>query len=207
MVVLSGSTLLLLWGILVVANKSLLHLTPYKGALIFFLLFIFILYFSTPKTLGKRLAKIIVIDKNGHLPNQLDMVIRSVFYLPDVFLSLGALALISIFRDPWQRRLGDLISNTLVVKIPSVSAPNELDFNLNSKPLVTFPQVKNLPEELLLLVKEALITYNHHPNQAHLEILEDTAQRMSNLLQLNTCPIDAKLFLQTIVKDYITLTR
>lgn len=157
--------------------------------------------------MGKRLAKIIVIDKSGHLPNQLDMVIRSVFYLPDVFLSLGALALISIFRDPWQRRLGDLISNTLVVKVPTVSAPFDINFNLGPIPPVTFPQIISLPEELLLLIKEALITYSINPNQAHLKILEDTAQRIANLLQLDVNPQDAKLFLQTIVKDYITLTR
>lgn len=207
MILLGGSALFLLWGILNYTNKSLPQLTPYRGALIFFLTFLFILYFSTPRTLGKRLAKITVIDKSGRLPTPLDMVIRSVFYLPDIFLSLGGLALISILRDPFQRRLGDLIADTLVIKIPVVSPPIESDFNLDSCPPITYPEIKNLPEELLLLIKEALITYNHVPNQAHLEILEDTAQRIAHVLQLHTPPQDSKLFLQTIVKDYITLTR
>lgn len=180
---------------------------PYKGALIFFLMVLFILYFSTPRTPGKRLAKIVVMDKSGRFPSSLDMVIRAVFYLPDVFLSLGALAMISIFRDPLQRRLGDLIANTMVVKIPAVTAPYQSNFNLDLIPSIYYPEVKNLPEELLLLVKEALVTYNQYPNQAHLEILDNTAQKIAHILQLNDPPENSKLFLQTIVKDYITLTR
>jgi hypothetical protein len=206
-VLLCGGILIVLWGMLSITNKSISQMMPYKGALIFLLLVIFILYFSTPKTLGKRFAKIAVIDKSGRFPNNLDMVIRSVFYLPDVFLSLGALSLISIFRDPHQRRLGDLIADTLVIKIPRVPPPSKSEFNLKAIPPITYPEVKKLPEELLLLVKEALNTYDYFPNQAHLEILEDTALRIAHFLHLNPTPEDSKLFLQTIVKDYITLTR
>ncbi len=167
----------------------------------------FILYFSSPRTIGKRWAKIAVINKKGQLPNSLDMVIRAVFYLPDIFLSFGALAMITVYRDSLQRRLGDLIANTVVVKVPTVRAPSEFDFNIENSHSITYPEIKNLPEELLLLVKEALMSYYLYPNQAHLEILENTAQKIAHILHMNTAPENSKLFLQTIVKDYIMLTR
>ncbi len=82
----------------------------------------FILYsllfetFNKGKSLGKYMMKIRVIKADGSTGKFYDYLVRWVFRILDLYLSLGVFAIILFSLTEHNQRLGDLIANTVVVK-------------------------------------------------------------------------------------------
>lgn len=64
------------------------------------------------KTVGKRIVKLKIVDINYESPKFYQILIRNVFRLVDQLLVVGS---ITILFDGRNRRLGDMISKTMVV--------------------------------------------------------------------------------------------
>lgn len=158
---------------------------------------------------GKMAMRIQVIKINGGKAAFSDYAARWVFRMVDIYFSLGGIAAILIASSSKAQRIGDIVAHTAVVKL----APK---MNLRLKDLLTihsqesyspaYPQARQLKEQEALLIKSALERWRAHKNEAHAEALDLLAQKIREELEVENGS-DNKKFLQTVLKDYVVLTR
>ncbi len=171
------------------------------------LIFELVLSGQTP---GKRAMKIRVVDVYGQAPSGLDLFIRWAFRLVDIWLSLGTLALVMISTSPRGRRLGGVLGNTMVIKVGDATDLTLQDIlsiedRDSYKPL--YSGVYRFEERDMLTVKSVIDRYHKYHNKAHRQLLEVTARRCSEVLELDELPTDQFKFLRTVLRDYIVITR
>ena len=70
-----------------------------------------------------------------------------------------------------------------------------------------YSQAKQLPEEAALLIKTTLDRFNVLRNNAHSEAVSMLAEKVRQVLLIEEPSRDDRRFLQTILKDYVVLTR
>lgn len=71
----------------------------------------------------------------------------------------------------------------------------------------SYPEVKALSDEDMLTIKSVISRYRKHHNEAHEEVLEQLVKRLQDLLNISQIPGSKIEFLQTLLRDYIVLTR
>jgi uncharacterized RDD family membrane protein YckC len=182
----------------------------------FFLISIFVFYslgfevWNNGQSIGKMAMRIQVIKTVGGRATLSDYSARWVFRMIDVYLSVGGVASILIASSAKAQRLGDIVANTAVVKLTPA-------MNLNLKDLLSihsqgsyqpeFLQAKQLEEQDVLLIKAALDRNRKFRNDAHDEAIVLLAEKIKQVLSLDNVPMDNIRFLQTILRDYVVLTR
>ncbi len=162
------------------------------------------------QSLGKRAMGLRVLRTDGRQPAASDCLLRSVFLLVDWLGSLGIVAAVLVSSSANNQRLGDLAANTTVIRTQSrVRFRLEDILRINSlddyRP--TYPQVQKLREEDMLVIKNALARYRRYRNEAHREVVELLCGRLAGLLEIGEVPDNRIEFLQTLLRDYIVLTR
>lgn len=162
------------------------------------------------QTLGKRALKIKALRLNMDGSGLSDYMLRSIFYLIDFFFSGGILAALLISTTQKRQRLGDLTANTTVVKLqPSYSLKLQDILKISTledyEPI--YPEVRNLGEKDMLLIKGTIVRYGKHKNRAHRKAVNDLSLHLQQVLGLPKIPKDRIGFLKTLIKDYIVLTR
>lgn len=201
---------LILWGL-----QALIFPDSYDLMLYFTVFPIILLYnlafeqLNNGQSLGKKILQLRVIRLDGEKTNFLDYLMRWIFRALDIYFSVGGIAILSIISSTYSQRLGDLLANTVVVNVGKserMRLESLLKLNKMDQNKITYPQVAKMPEEAMLVVKETLTKHIQLANAAHDEALDILADKMSK--ELNTkVPKDKKLFLRTLLKDYIVLTR
>ncbi len=159
---------------------------------------------------GKLALKLKVIRLDGKQPLFIDYLLRWSFRMVDIWFTLGAVAIIMINTSRRGQRLGELMSNTIVVK----SRPG-MDIGLRDILSIKsiqdhepkYPGIRAIREEDMLLVKQVIDRYQRFGNEAHRIAIHETAERLSYLLELDKTPDDKLKFLKDCIKDYIVLTR
>jgi len=161
-------------------------------------------------TPGKMAMRLQVVRLDGKPLSFMDHVLRWSFRMVDIYFSLGAMAIVLINLSDYAQRLGDLMSNTTVIR-KSSSLSVDLNDILKIKSLDNYepkyPDVKKLDEEDMLLIKRVIERYLKHRNPAHRQSIELAAQKMAKFLGLNDVPDQPEKFLNTCIRDYIVLTR
>ena len=201
---------LILWGL-----QALIFPDSYDLMLYFTVFPIILLYnlafeqLNNGQSLGKKILQLRVIRLDGEKTNFLDYLMRWIFRALDIYFSVGGIAILSIISSTYSQRLGDILANTVVVNVGKserMRLESLLKLNKMDQNKITYPQVAKMPEEAMLVVKETLTKHIQLANAAHDEALDILADKMSK--ELNTkVPKDKKLFLRTLLKDYIVLTR
>lgn len=161
------------------------------------------------KTLGKKILGIRVIKLNGDRLEWTDYIIRWILRVIDIWFSVGAIAIIFIVSNEKRQRLGDIFANTAVVKIASSNIyklEDVLSIANWSNYSVTYNQAKIFNEQQMLLIKEALDKYAKFKNDAHLNAILALSNKVASQLEIEV-PKDKTLFLKTLLRDYIYLTR
>jgi uncharacterized RDD family membrane protein YckC len=192
-------------------EESMLSFLPYMVALPFCacytLIFEFLWDGATP---GKYFLRIKVIRIDGRQPIFFDYLLRWVFRLSDIWFSVGSLAAILIGSSERSQRMGDLLSNTVVVRSRSTSV-RSLKEILTIKTIQEYqpryPSVKAIREEDMLLVKHLIERNSRYSNMAHKEAVAMAAERLAFLIGLSAVPGDKVEFLKDCIRDYIVLTR
>jgi uncharacterized RDD family membrane protein YckC len=179
---------------------------PLLGTFFYFLL----MESFTGQTLGKKALSIKVVRLDGQEPMLGDYAIRTVFHLIDTLTSSGLLATVLVAATAKRQRIGDMAANTSVVKLnPAnifrLSDILQIDSLQNYEPV--FPQVLQLREDDMLLIKNVLSRYRQYPNEAHNNAVVAAARQLTDILGMKNYPTDSVLFLNTLLKDYIVLTR
>lgn len=162
------------------------------------------------QTLGKMVLRIKVVRMDGKPMNFIDNLLRWSFRLFDIWLSLGSLAVVLINSTLRSQRLGDLVSNTTVVKSNPdlyVSLNDILKISTIDDYQPIYPQVRFFSEEDMLVIKQAVERYNLYKNAAHSEALTLLVERVCFEMKVPVVEQNQIGFLRTLIKDYIVLTR
>lgn len=205
-----GLISLILWGLLSLlfpdSTDVLLYFTVLPFVILYSLAFE---QLNNGQSLGKKALKLRVIRIDGKKTNFLDYLMRWIFRALDVYFSVGSVAILSIISSKYNQRLGDLLANTVVVSVSKterMKLENLLKLNKIVNYTVTYPQVAKMPEEAMLIVKETLSKQLKLSNSAHDEALKLLVKKMVKELNIKA-PKNNELFLKTLLKDYIVLTR
>lgn len=162
------------------------------------------------QSIGKMAMRIQVIKTAGGRATFSDYAARWIFRMIDIYFSLGGIASILIASSTKAQRIGDIVANTAVVKlIPKMDLTLKDILNLQGQDSYkhTYPQARQLVEEDVLLIKSTLDRYRKFHNEAHNEALNLLAERIKHVLTIQSVQPDNEQFLQTVLKDYVILTR
>ncbi|MCB0537529.1 MAG: RDD family protein [Bacteroidetes bacterium] len=169
-------------------------------------------YFMNGQSLGKRALGIRVIKTNGERPEFIDYLTRWMFRLVDITFSSGIVAVVAVLSTNKSQRLGDIIANTVVIQVqnPQSYKLNDVLKMINIKDYdVSFNMAKNFSEEQMLVVKETLDRYQKFPNETHMKALNSLSAYVAKTMDVKT-PQGSKsssVFLKTVLRDYVYLTR
>jgi uncharacterized RDD family membrane protein YckC len=204
-------------GLLSIAAYSVFYVSGSAGTLVsIFLSSIFIFYSLVMETLnkgqsiGKMAMKIQVIKMAGGQATLSDYTARWVFRMIDIYFSLGGVASFLIASSAKAQRIGDIVANTAVVKLaPKMDLKLNDVLTIHSKEsyLPVYQQAKQLIESDVLIIKSALLRNKKYQNEAHRQAIADLALQVKKVLGIQNVTVDDRTFLQTILNDYVVLTR
>ncbi|MBR9920115.1 MAG: RDD family protein [Bacteroidetes bacterium] len=166
--------------------------------------------FGNGQSLGKRTLGIRVVRLDGKEPGLSDYLLRAILLLVDFVFSVGMIGLLLIGSSDKRQRLGDLASNTTVVRLRS-----GLQFGLGEilkigepdKYQPMYPEVRRLRETDMLFVKNTLTRYQKYRNTAHEKALHDLIAHLEKVLEIKAPAHQPEQFLKKLIRDYIMLTR
>jgi uncharacterized RDD family membrane protein YckC len=167
------------------------------------------------RSIGKKILGIKVIKLNGEPMNFMDYLSRWIFKLPDIWLSSGSVATISIYASPFSQRLGDMIAGTTVVKLKnsgilSLPALLSLKSDIGREPLHV--GMVRLNDEEVLVIKNTLQRWEASPSQGHKEAVELLFDKvyydvLNNPSQPSLDIHEKCHLLRDMVADFVLLTR
>lgn len=159
---------------------------------------------------GKKAMGLKVVRLDGQEPGLSDYLLRAVFHIVDTIFSFGVLASLLISSSNKSQRLGDMTANTTVIRIKfnlRFQLEDILKINSLADYEPSYPEVRKLSEQDMLLIKNVISRYRKYQNQAHREAVNEVVKKIMEILDLREKPRDSVLFLKTLIRDYIVLTR
>ena len=176
---------------------------------VFFYSFIMEAFFGG-QSIGKMALGIRVVKVSGGNPSMGELFLRWSFRLIDILFSVGSIAALSASSSDKMQRLGDVIANTCVIKLkPSTQYSIKDILTIKSKENyeTKYPQVVQLSDDDMLLVKNSIERIRSYPNKQHNELITELTKLVSEKLNITTIPKNKVTFLKTVLQDYIVLTR
>lgn len=127
----------------------------------------------------------------------------------EVTFTGGLLAILYITSTEKHQRIGDILAQTTVIKL---KADNFYDLKGliklgDQKREITYPMVTMYNDSDLMLVKETLSRIGKTPNDENRKFLRTLSDKMAADLNINLKNIKRATFLETLLLDYISLTR
>lgn len=166
--------------------------------------------FNNGQSLGKKAMRIRVIKTTGEKAIFYDYAGRWIFRMIDIYLSLGAIASMLIASSSKAQRIGDIVSNTAVIKlVPTVNLYLVDILKIQSRETYqpVYMQAKQLAEEDVILIKSTIDRFKKYNNDAHVDAVVQLTARVKSILEIKDSTPDDVRFLQTVINDYIVLTR
>lgn len=161
------------------------------------------------RTLGKQMMGLRVRTTDGSEIGFYEAAGRWIFRIPDIFLTVGSLAVILIGGSEKRQRMGDKIAGTMVVEDrKNITAIDKL---INNEKLrdyeVKYPYSTRLEEEDVVWIKQTLARTKRFPNNAHKTALIALSRKVSGIIDGPEKPRNPEAFLKRVIKDYVVLTR
>ena len=156
------------------------------------------------QTLGKKVMKLKVISLNGEQATIGQYMIRWLFRMVDIFLFNALPAFIAVAVSDKKQRIGDMVAGTVVIKtVPRSSFQQTIyvptpDLNYT----VSFPEVSNLTDRDMALIKEVIISVNRTGNSV---LAYQAAEKLKHTLHVQT-NLEPLYFLQVLLADYNHIT-
>jgi len=164
--------------------------------------------FNKGQSPGKMLLKIRVVTLHGRMPSVNDYFMRWIFRMVDIAFSLGMLAVMFIMSSKKNQRIGDIISQTSVVKQRNENAITlQSILNLDKAEEILYPRIKEFSDEDMLLLKQSLLRFRQHPNDSIKEVLREISQKIATELDVDLRNQNRSKFLDRVLYEYILLTR
>jgi uncharacterized RDD family membrane protein YckC len=166
-------------------------------------------YYNNGQSIGKKILKIRVVKTNGEKPGIFDFIIRTSFRIIDITFTIGGLALFTVSSTEKGQRLGDFIADTTVVKLinfDKFTLESVLSMEKLKNYTPKYPNVTFFNESEILLIKETMERYSMFPNEFNIKAINSIVKKIEQ--NLNVISTQNKIeFLNTIIKDYVSLTR
>lgn len=189
--------------------------------LVFYFLFFEMLF--NGQTPGKKLFNIKVVSLQGYKPTYIQYMNRWIFRLMDtgfitiiffgfigdwiygsVFLIANVISLIYIINSKKEQRIGDLIANTVVIRLRSKTRIQDTIFTEieDKNYVVKYPNVIKLSDRDISIIKNALNNASRYNRYESLWNIVDKLQPVINA----PAGDDPYYFLTTLIRDYNYLT-
>ncbi|WP_066629854.1 RDD family protein [Labilibacter marinus] len=163
--------------------------------------------FMNGQTFGKMVLKIKVAKLDGSELTLGTCLIRWVMRIIDIYLFFGPVAIISIISSKKSQRLGDLATDTTVVKVSSKNLFEDTNYvEVPDDYTPVYVQSSNLSDEDATTINEVLNFVNsqndtgtdiaYHPMQVK---LQNALKKKLGITEING---SAKQFLQDLLKDF-----
>lgn len=160
------------------------------------------------RSLGKMALGLKVVRVDGRPVQVYDYLMRWLLRWLDIYLSSGAIASLTVSSTPRAQRIGDMLADTTVIQTRSgrISLQRVLKLGNLSKYKPKFPQVVTLDEQQMMLVKDVLSRSKRVKSEGNQKAVVELAHRLRLILDIDS-EVNDRQFLETLVKDYITLSR
>jgi len=166
--------------------------------------------FNNGQSVGKMAMKIQVIKTVGGQATFSDYTARWAFRMIDIWFSIGGIAAILVASSAKAQRIGDIVANTAVIKlIPKMNLrlTDVLAIKSQDSYKPVYIQAKQLEETDVLLIKSTLERNRQYKNIAHQEAVRALAEKTRFVLGVVPVAQNDTQFLQTVLHDYVVLTR
>jgi uncharacterized RDD family membrane protein YckC len=177
-------------------------------------------FVANGQTLGKHILGIRVVTLEGERPGLKEVFTRWLFkgdffwisadFFVLLWLGFGLLGIIFSATAEKRQRLGDVMANTVVIKNKSAvvySLKDVLSIKSQNNYQPVYTQVTRFTDEDMLLIKNTIQRVQRYPNPETKKFAIELADETARLLGLEQTPPKRMEFLQTLLQDYVVLTR
>lgn len=177
-------------------------------------------YLTQGQSLGKYILGIRVVTMSGERPGLREVFTRWMFKGDFIWISADILVLIwfaipimgILFAgtSPMNQRIGDAMANVIVIKNRSsiqYTLRDVLSIKNQENYVPVYPEAIRFTDEDMLLIKNAIQRVRSNPNPENKRFAIELADESARLLGLLETPEKRMQFLQTLLQDYVVLTR
>ncbi len=207
------------WLIMTLFLSSFFSFNNHSVLIVFYYIFLtipfityslFIEFFFKGQTVGKMAMGIRVIKLNGENVDLNDCAMRWSFKIVDFWFSSGGIGALFISTTEKGQRLGDLLTQTAVLHTTPTqkySIKDILKIKNKKEYQPTYLAVTKFTDEDMILVKNAISRVKKYPNKAHKDLIIQLTNSIVEQLNITEPPKKKLQFLNTVLQDYIVLTR
>ena len=186
-------------------------------------------YLTHGQTLGKYAMGIRVVTYNGERPGLREIFTRwifkghfiwiafSFFASPQtlflagmIHICMGIIGFMYASVSEKKQRMGDVMAGTIIIKDKSAVRYTLRDvLSIKSQENYTpeYPAVIRFTDEDMLLIKNTIQRVRKYPNSETKKFAIELADESARLIGLEKTPDKRLKFLQTLLQDYVVLTR
>lgn len=200
--------ILLCWVIILLELQDIFNVySSDTGEIIFYLVMILPIafyhllceLFFNGQSFGKQIMKIKVVMLDGTQPALGNYLLRWLMRLVEFTMFMG-LALVAFLMSGKGQRIGDMLAGTTVIrKKKKYTLQDTILYNFNKEYTPVFPQVKNLSNRDIEIVKEGLKYSLKNKNYNTIFMLND---QVSKVMGVENHGMPYADFLRVVVQDY-----
>ena len=177
-------------------------------------------YITGGQTIGKMVVGIRVLKLNGHRVGFKEVMTRWFFRGDFLWISANYYILLLPFMNIIDtficglsinnQRIGDSLAGTIVVKSKSTqsySLNDVLKIQTNENFTPTYPQVVRFTDEDMIYIKNCIQQLKRHKNKDLEVLISKIATESARLMGLEQAPKEHTKFLETLLNEYVVLTR
>ena len=210
----------LAWGIdtfFLIVYGILISVIAFANTYLFYFLFFFVFAFyhlafeilNNGQSPGKQILKIKVVTLHGRTAKSQDYFLRWIFRTLEITGCFGIIASLYISSTEKNQRIGDLLAQTTVIKLRN----NQL-YDLSAlvkmgqkQRKIKYPKVTMYNDTDMMLVKDAMKRLKKDTNDENKKFITTLSHKIAQDLDVDLDPKRQNQFLETVLYDYIFLTR
>jgi len=177
-------------------------------------------YFMNGQTIGKYMVGIRIVTLNGERPTLKEVFTRWIFkgdfiwISPDILMylwfAMGIMGAGVISLTKHNQRLADILAGTICIKLKGNDVYRLSDV-LAIKDLSThevkYPQVTRFTDEDMMMIKNTIIRLRQNPNPETIKFGRELCDETARLIGIEEVQKNRLAFLETVLQDYVVLTR
>ncbi|MCH2223645.1 MAG: RDD family protein [Crocinitomicaceae bacterium] len=178
-------------------------------------------YLTQGQSLGKFALGIRVVTVSGERPGLREVFTRWMFrgdflwisssgIYALIWLIMGLIGIVYSGTAERRQRMGDVMGDTVVIKNKSsirYSLRDVLSIKSQTNYTPAYPNAIRFTDEDMLLIKNTIQRVRANPNSSTKKFAVDLADESARLIGLEETPKKRLKFLQTLLQDYVVLTR
>ncbi len=178
-------------------------------------------YLTQGQSLGKYIMGIRVVTISGERPGLREVFTRWIFkgdfiwisadpFAILIWIGIGLIGILFAGTSERRQRMGDAMANTIVIRNKSsmsYSLRDVLSIKSQDNYTPVYQNAIRLTDEDMLLIKNTIQRVRANPNTETKNFAVELANESARLIGLEETPPKRLEFLQTLLQDYVVLTR